>query len=87
MAEAYAHMPMPRRGIYFAKCRIGELDREIDKLTQERILWNALLDLLKPCGNCDGQGELRHFIAQDEVNFEKCPKCNGVGAFNTSTEK
>ena len=31
------------------------------------------------CGYCSGTGKLRHFIAQDEVHFEKCHECNGTG--------
>jgi hypothetical protein len=79
MATAYKHLPLDRRIVLFAQQRLGELKQEIEDREQEMVIWDALLQKLKPCEECKGQGAIRLFIAQDESETRECEKCKGKG--------
>lgn len=75
----FTHMPMPKRVVSWIRSRIGILKKEIEELQNEQEMWKLHLDTLNVCQNCNGYGELREIIAQDESIFHKCEKCGGAG--------
>lgn len=80
MATAYSHIKDPKqRIISFAQQRLFELKDQLNNLDNERLMWEQLLTIMAICGACKGQGEIRHFIAQDESRGEQCKGCNGKG--------
>lgn len=80
MATAYDHIVPPRkRIIHFAQQRLYELKEQSNTIQSEMRMWQDLLQMLKPCTNCNGQGQLCHHIAQDESRFETCTVCAGKG--------
>lgn len=80
MAVAYDHITPPqKRIIHFAKQRLYEIETQMAGLKSELQMWNSLIEILNVCGACNGHGELRHQIAQDESETEICKLCNGQG--------
>lgn len=65
--------------IYFAKNRMRQLPEEITAKKEEFAVWMKVLEEIKPCDECEGDGSFRVFIAQDESEMQQCRKCQGKG--------
>ena len=64
----------------FARKRIKDLEGAISKNLEELSVWKKVLEDMKPCEECEGEGSYRVFIAPDETAIQKCRKCKGKGA-------
>jgi DnaJ-class molecular chaperone len=56
-----------------------DLEIDISKKKDELQAWQSVIDVLKPCDRCDGAGEIRYRVAQDETEIQTCEKCKGKG--------
>jgi hypothetical protein len=80
MAEVFTYMkPFEKKAIDFLKQRMDEIDKEMERLADERALYDEMLRRLDPCPDCNGIGEIRIVIDQDESEYQKCAPCKGTG--------
>jgi hypothetical protein len=63
----------------FVLRRIADIGGRLAVLDDERMLYDEILSLLNPCPACNGYGEIREYIAQDESNLRMCTACMGSG--------
>lgn len=63
----------------FAQRRMHDLEIEISEKMVELKTWQAVMEVIKPCGRCGGAGEMRVRVAQDETEMQECEKCKGKG--------
>lgn len=63
--------------LFDAKSSVKYYENRITKL---RILKLSINENI--CKSCNGIGQVRNFIAQDESRIEKCDSCKGKGYFD-----
>jgi hypothetical protein len=59
--------------------RVMELDAQIMALSLEFRQWQNMLEEIGSCDYCNGSGQIREIIAQDESRLQTCSVCNGTG--------
>lgn len=62
--------------------RLGEITQAQAHLTElkaAKTRWDEMAEKLHYCTNCNGCGEIRHIISQDESRYSKCSACDGSG--------
>ncbi len=88
MARVYTHItPFNKRAISYFRSTQKELKDTIRELTDEHEFLEELITLLNPCPKCEGYGEFRVYIAQDDTRYEACKTCAGTGSRSLSTGK
>lgn len=65
--QAFLHRQLPQ-----AKERLAEANRELD-------YWRRFYSGMQACHGCNGYGETRTIVDQDESRFETCSCCGGTG--------
>jgi len=70
----------PKEIIAFARRTVSSLSKEIWDKNKELEAWQSVLDLLKPCDECEAKGSFRVFVASDETEIKVCDKCKGTGS-------
>lgn len=80
MATVYDHFAPVLKVIDYAHQRQREIDASIEDLKKEAVMWNEIIAKYEPCPTCNGHGELRHILSQDESDYETCSSCGGKGS-------
>lgn len=80
MAEVFTYMePFEKRAINFLSQRIYEIEKGLKRLVEEKALYEEMRRRLDPCPDCNGTGETRVQIDQDDSKYLKCNPCKGTG--------
>lgn len=66
--------------IEFALKKIARCERAIESLAK-------LVNGRTICQDCDGEGQVRRWVAQDETEPTKCEPCKGTGVTPKKTKR
>ena len=79
MAEFYSHMGKEKAWVDHVKTKLRNIEFQQKELNEQKDHYEWMLEMLQPCPECEGSGEWREIISQDESKYHKCKKCGGSG--------
>ena len=63
----------------FFESLVGETQQRLNAAQRELGFWQKFYSEMQACHNCNGYGNIRTIISQDESRYEKCTCCDGTG--------